>query len=231
MTVADFSALDRAGLNLQAVFDLEALPEKMAMEFRRHFDPRGRYRQLILFGHGGKAMWDAMQATGIRSDDPIDDFSVSQVERWFAEQFAGRNFLMVYPGDTPVGLQSLGRLAGWHHASPFMVGVNETWGTWYAYRVVMLADTAIEPTLPIPGESPCVSCVGRPCVSACLGRSMNEGAFSLEKCIAYRRLPSSRCKTTCVARTSCPVGSEHRYGDAQMTHCYSISMRMIERYY
>lgn len=231
MSAADFSVLDRAGLNLHAVFDLDALPAEMAGELRQRFDPDGRYRQVILIGHGGTTMWREMKAAGIDSNDPIDDFSIARVEQWFSEQFADARFQIVYPGDNPVGLQALGRLAGWHHASPFMVGINETWGTWYAYRVVVLADTAMEATLPVRSESPCLACAGQPCIAACPGEAINEGVFSLEKCVAYRKQSASRCKATCLARTSCPVGAEHRYCGAQINHSYSISMRMIERFY
>ena len=231
MSETDFDRLDRAGLNQQAVFNLDALPVEMSTELRQRFDPDRQYRQLILIGHGGRSLWDEVQAAGIRSDDPIDDFSVDAVEQWFAGQFADRRFQIVYPGETSVGLQGLGQLAGWHHASPFMVGINETWGTWYAYRVVLLADTDILPTPPVRSASPCLSCAAKPCIAACPGKAMDDGVFVLEKCVAYRKQPASRCRETCVARTGCPVGTGHRYCDAQIKHCYSISMRMIERYY
>jgi len=31
------------------------------------------------------------------------------------------------------------------------------------------------------------------------------------------------------ARSACPVGSEHRYSEAQLRHTYGISLRMIRR--
>jgi len=49
--------------------------------------------------------------------------------------------------------------------------------------------------------------------------------------VAYRKQPDSRCRITCVARTSCPVRPEHRYDDAQIAHSYSRSMAMIEKLY
>lgn len=229
MRLGDFTALNGAGLNLQAVLDLDQLPADAVAALRDRYDPAHRYRQLILIGHGGRSLWDAVKASGIGSENPIDDFSVRTVERWFAEQFPDTAGEIIYPGDIPADLQALGRIAGWHHASPFMLGINAEWGTWFAYRVVLLADTDLEPSRPVQTESPCVSCADRVCITSCPAGAMDGGSFALEKCIGYRRQASSRCKATCVARVSCPVGSAHRYGDEQMRHAYSISLREIER--
>jgi len=230
MRAGDFTALNGAGLKLQAVFDLDRLPVEMAAALRGRYDPAHRYRQLILIGHGGTSLWEAVEASGMRSENPIDDFSVRTVERWFAEQFPDTARQIIYPGDIPADLQALGRIAGWHHASPFMLGINADWGTWFAYRVVLLAATDLEPTRPVEGKSPCARCADKPCIAACPAGAMDGGSFALDKCIGYRRQASSRCKATCVARISCPVGSAHRYGDKQMRHAYSISLREIERH-
>jgi epoxyqueuosine reductase len=226
MNAVDFSALDAAGLNLQAVFDLAALPAEM----RAALDPQGAYRRLILVGHGGRTLWERVQATGLASDDPIDDFTRATVRAWLGAQLPGCAHALVYPGDAPVGLQALGRLAGWHHESPFRVGVNAAWGSWFAYRAVLLVDADLPVTPALAGESPCAACAGQPCVSACPADALREREFSLAKCIAYRRQPDSRCRVTCVARTSCPVRPEHRYDDAQIAHSYSRSLAMIERW-
>ena len=227
MSAVDFSALNAAGLNLQAVFDLAVLPAAM----RAQLDPENRYRQLILIGHGGRALWEQMKAAGLSLEHPIDEFTTATVEAWFAAQLPGGRHAMLYPGDAPVGLQALGRLAGWHHESPFRVGVNAEWGSWFAYRAVVLVDTDLPATVPMSGESPCAGCADQTCVTACPAGALDECEFSLQKCIAYRRRPESRCRITCVARTSCPVRPEHRYTDAQIAHSYSRSLAMIEALY
>jgi len=230
MTRVDFSALDAAGLNLQAVFALAQLPAEM----RASLDPEGRYRRLILIGHGGRTLWERVKAAGLASEHPIDDFTVAAVTDWFAAQFPDSACALVYPGhasgNTPVGLQALGRLAGWHHESPFRVGVNAEWGSWFAYRAVLLTDADLPPSEPLAGDSPCATCAELPCVAACPAEALSGDEFSLQRCIAYRRLPDSRCRVTCVARTSCPVRREHRYDDAQIAHSYARSLAMIERW-
>ncbi|THF59328.1 hypothetical protein [Pseudothauera rhizosphaerae] len=227
---ADFSALDRLGLNLHAVFDVAVLPAQLADDLRRDFAPAHDARQLILIGNAGRALWASVKAAGIASDDPIDDFSVCAVVRWFAEQLPGHRYTLLYPGDKPVGLQALGRLAGWHHATPFMVGILPQWGSWFGYRVALLADTELPVTAPLQVESPCLSCAARPCVAACPAQAMAGGAFALDKCLAWRRLPDLSCRGRCLARDACPVGREHRYDEDHMRHTYEQSLRRIERY-
>jgi len=231
MTQPDYSLLDAAGLNLHAVFAIDDLPAPL----RDSLGAPGSYRQLILVGNGGRALWSAIGRSARVSTDPIDDFSRREVEQWLATQAAGCRYEIVYPGERPVGLQSLGELAGWHFASPFMVGINAQWGTWFAYRAVLLADTDFELTRPLagaaPSQSPCAACADTPCIAACPARAMSGGRFDLQRCVAYRRAPASACRATCLARLACPVGSEHRYSDEQIRHSYSISLQMIERYY
>lgn len=221
----DPTRLDAAGLNLQAVFNTADLPPAL----RGQLETLGHFRQLILIGHGGRRLWEAVQASGIVSADPIDEFSVRRVANWLAEQRPGCRHLLIYPGAPPVGLQKLGELAGWHHPSPFMLGINATWGSWYAYRAVLLADSDFAPTPPVRDVSPCVACASRACVTACPVGAL-DGGFSLEKCVSWRQQPASSCRTSCLARMACPVASEHRYCGEQIRHCYGISLRMIEAF-
>ncbi|BAL26458.1 hypothetical protein [Azoarcus sp. KH32C] len=230
MTRTDFRVLDDAGLTLQAVFDVAELPADIRDKLRSRFDPEARYPQLILVGHAGRRMWEHVRATRGDSLDPVDDYSVAAVERWFAEACPGRDKRLIYPGDTVIDLLALGRLAGWHHPSPFMIGIQQDWGTWFAYRVVMLADTDLAPSPALTAPSPCASCSDRACVSACPAGAVSPDGFSLDKCVAYRRQPSSACRETCLARVACPVGARHRYDEDQLRHTYTLSLQAIERY-
>lgn len=227
MKTPDFALLNEAGLNLQAIFNIAELPAELAADIRRRFDPECQYRQLILIGHGGKTLWASLKASGINSEDPIDDFSSEKLR----QALAGHRHTLIYPAKDSVGLQTLGKLAGWHHTSPFMVGINQSWGSWFAYRAVALSDTDFVPTPPLVSVSPCGTCQDQPCISACPAQAVSDSAFDLNKCVTYRKQATSLCRETCLARISCPVASEHRYDDEQIRHTYSISMRMIEQYY
>lgn len=220
----DWSALDAAGLNLHAVFDLAALPAPM----RAALDAAGEFRQAILIGHGGRRLWQQVQAAGIASADPVDDFTRAAVAAWFAAQRPGGRHAFRYPGSGAVGLQALGQLAGWHHESPFRVGVHSAWGSWFAYRALLVADSDWPATPPDRSPPPCAACAGRPCVAACPADALSGGGFALARCIAFRRLPGSPCAASCRARLACPVRPEHRYDDAQLAHSYGHSLAMIE---
>ena len=225
MSGADFSELDRAGLNLQAVFDLARLPAQLR---ERLPGPPAAFSQLILIGNAGPALWRAVCAEGRHGADPIDDFSIRHVTRWFAQHCHGHHSHRLYPGNAPVDLQTLGRLAGWHHPSPFKIGIHAERGTWFAYRVALLADTHLPLTTAPATPSPCTACKDTPCITACPADAMAGGDFALDACIGYRRQSGSRCASTCLARLACPVGAAHRYDTAQIHHGYTHSLRMIE---
>jgi hypothetical protein len=222
---ADF--LNERGLNRQFVFDLAALPADIAGQLA----PQSGDRQLILLGHGGRRLWECVKAAGLTGEHPIDDYSIRIVERWFAEQLPGHRYRILFPGHRPIGLQALGKLAGWHHPSPIMVGVDHEWGSWYAYRAALIADTDFAPSQVEKGRSPCPTCTAQPCVAACPADALNGGQFDLERCSRYRLQPESRCAHGCLARQACPVGSQHRYEDAQIMHSYSRSLAVIREYY
>lgn len=226
----EHSLLDSVGLNRQAVFNLDALPADIAASVAASCTPGRSYRQLILIAHVGRRLWECVTAQGIRSDDPIDDFTVQTVKQWFAQSFAQNAYEILYPGTQAIGLQRLGQLAGWHHASPFMVGIDSEWGSWYAYRALVVADTRFEPSTPINRVHPCQTCDHRTCVASCPAGALDGEQFDLVKCIDHRKREGSSCKATCLARISCPVGSEHRYCDEQIRHSYIGSLRAIERY-
>lgn len=225
--------LNHAGLNCHAVFDMASFPLDVRERLIDRCPQAASYRQLILIGHGGTAFWQALQASGrdfTRNDigHPVDGFTVSIVQEYLQSEFAGSAYEIIYPGSYTVSLQELGKLAGWHHPSPLMVGINSTFGSWFAYRAVVLANTDLPVTTPVQTASPCASCVAKPCISSCPAAAFDNGQFNLPKCIGYRQQADSACKNTCMARVSCPVGSEHRYSEEQIHYHYGRSMQVIE---
>ena len=216
-----FADLNAQGLNLQAVFNLADLPADVQAALP--VDAAGPYRQLLLIGHLGGLLWQQLALAGMEGEHPIDAFTRTHVAAWLAHTQPGVRHCFVYPGPTAVGLQRLGQLAGWHHASPFMVGVHAAWGSWFAYRAVVLADTTLAPTPPVESPSPCDACPGRICVGQCPAGAL-DGGFNLKACLSYRHQPNSACRDRCLARNSCPVGAEYRYSDAQISYHYGQSM-------
>ena len=217
-----------AGLNRQHVFALADLPA----ELKASLQPQPDEQRLILLGHAGRRLWDCVQAASIAGPHPIDDYCRQTIAHLFAERLPGHRYRLLYPGDGlngRIGLQALGKLAGWHHASPFMLGIDATWGSWFAYRALILCTADFLPTPVVEECSPCLDCRKQPCIAACPAGAAGD-PFCLESCIDERLSPDSPCAYACLARNACPVGGEHRYAEAQIRHSYALSLGTLRRW-
>ena len=228
-----FEALTAVGLNLHAVFERDELPS----DLRRTLAGISSLPRVLLLGNGGFSLWSHVEGARERGElpgpDPIDTYSIRIVRRWLSSTFPSARGQIVYPPASgepmaTVDLQALGVYAGWHHPTPFMVGINAAWGPWFAYRVLLLTDAPLDSTSPMNDASPCATCVERTCISACPADALT-GRFDLARCAAYRTRGDSICALTCRARLACPVGREHRYPDAQLAHSYGESLRMLRK--
>ncbi len=177
-------------------------------------------------------MWEAMQTSGFSGKtDPIDSFSKGVVQRWLSANYPEAAFETVYPaGQRLVPLQQLGALAGWHHASPFRVGINREWGSWFAYRVALLIDAELPVTEPEDWDSPCVECAEKPCITACPAGAVGGTSDMLPRCIDFRLQENSSCARQCLSRLACPVAMEHRYSSEQLNYHYGVSLQTILRW-
>ena len=63
MSLPALDFLMNTGLNRQHVFNLADLPAELVASLQ----PAAHERQLILFGHAGRRLWECVQADGIRS--------------------------------------------------------------------------------------------------------------------------------------------------------------------
>lgn len=221
---------DQYGLNLQAVFDIPALPEDVYAILQDAVPELANYRQLHLFGHGGRQMWEALKISAFADHaEPVDDFSAYHVQRYFEEMPGDVSYRLLFPGgEGMVPLRRMGELAGWHHASPLRIGVNDIWGSWFAYRAVVLADTGFPAHVERGWTSPCVQCTDRPCITACPARAMDRGQLELNACIDERLQDASACQQQCLARLACPVAGAHRYDDDQIHYSYGRSLLTLK---
>lgn len=216
------------GLNLQAVLDINLLPGEVKQQLKSVAQDLENFSQLILIGHGGTLFWRSLKNFQCKTKDPIDEFSITIANKWlgsFGESFLSK---IIYPGSRAIGLQKLGQLAGWHHPSPFMIGINHQWGSWFAYRTVILANSDFPASLAKDSEnSPCLDCKNKKCLTACPADAVKENSFSLDSCIQYRKQKNSSCSNTCLSRISCPVATEHRYDEEQISYHYQRSLETI----
>ncbi len=224
------AALADQGLNLMAVFDVAALPDTVRERLAQTADI-DRFRQVILFAHGGQRLWGAMQKEGAAGDNPVDEYTVRVVTEWLSRTQPGMAAEILYPlTDSPVPLVELGALAGWHHSSPFRVGIGSAFGSWFAYRALALADSDLPVTKPMEGPKPCDSCIARPCISACPAGAAQIERFEADACYDHRLTSCSSCASTCQARAACPVAREHAYMPDQMAYHYGRSLSSLKEY-
>jgi hypothetical protein len=223
-----FPKLFECGLNLQAVFNLLDLPSAVQDQLGRIVRDAKPYNQLILIGSGGTRLWSVIQARKGKSPDPIDDFCVNRIGA-FLKATSCDEFEFLYPGATYSGLQVLGELAGWHHDSPLRIGINYTWGMWFAYRAVVLTTSNFTPTSPVQSVNPCTTCPSRDCIRFCPANAVTQTGFIADKCFSWRVRQGSACEANCLARRACPQGAPHAYSDQQTAYHYGLSLKSIRQ--
>ena len=214
------------GLTLQA-----ALPKYHINDLLSPAHQAAHFNELLIFASVGSTLWRRLPSMDV--DDPIDRFSVDVVLDYLSRINCGRHDLLYPVADTFVDLRELGHRAGWHHNSRLGIGINARVGTWFAYRVVVLADTRLADAGPGEPDSgaPCESCADKPCVTACpAGAVQVSGEFDLDACGSHRLEKNSRCATTCLARLACPVGTSQRYDADQIHYHYTRSLQTLKWY-
>lgn len=210
--------MQRAGFLLQGVLGTDSV---MVPEIAR------KYRQLLVFAHGGPGFWRGLEdRSGI---DPLDDASV-RLARDFMARLGEPDYQVLYPTDHfSLDLLEVGRQLGWQGNSRMSIGIHPEYGTWFAYRVVIAADTDFEVTRLTP-EQPCDSCEDKPCITACPVGAVTEQHFDLDVCAGERTRVGSNCSDQCLARLACPVGASHQYEKDQLNYHYARSLVTLKRY-
>ena len=192
---------------------------------------------LVLLANAGPRFWRRLQIESAKNlSNPVDTFSVEKAREFQHTFLRDSRFTQLYPtpaGQSPIPLMRLGRLAGWNIPSPLGLGLHPDYGPWSAYRAAWLTDSAQLPeafykepqtvnittidTLQQSAEL-CVSCTA-PCVEACPADAVTHGEdFNIPRCYDYSEPEDSPCHAHCFARTACPIGADHQYDKAQLTH-------------
>jgi hypothetical protein len=226
MCTQEFSLLltdfDPAGFPLQAVLRVEPVKAHLP-EFA------GNYRQLLIFASAGRSLWP--QVDKHSRPDPIDHYAETLLQEFLLANNCTR-FEILYPsGDDVIDLRALGRIVGWHADSCLGIGIHREYGTWFAYRAVVVADTDLPLTESATARMMCESCTAKPCINACPAGAVSADApFDLDACGNERLREESPCATKCQARLACPVGQAHQYSEEQITYHYERSLESLRRY-
>jgi len=224
--------LAEAGLNLFAVLDPDALPDRAVQLMTSTGVAIGPYRRLVLIGHGGRRMWTALQKWVVKTGDPVDHYSASLTRRFIRDCLGDARVLWLYP-DTAylVPLQQLGETAGWCSPSPLGTGISPVYGLWFAYRAAFLVDADLPVTTNARAASPCIDCATQACLRACPAGAVQLDEMDLEACIRHRLRPRSSCADRCLSRMACPCAPEHRYTLPQIRYHYRCSLNTLRDLY
>ena len=237
MSQQQFQYLDDAGINLQAVFELNVLPESQLSSLTDAVDDISQFSHLLLLAHAGKNFWQQMknwcQQNKERQSltDPVDDYAQFKVEKFLQQQPSIKHFQLVYPSSIHLNLQAFGKLAGWHFDSPLRVGINHKWGTWFAYRAAVLFAGELQSSQQSQLKPVCSSCMTQACVSACPAKAISLEEYNIQACIHFRLTENSPCRDQCLARLACPVGKQHQYSKQQVNYHYGRSLATIRELY
>jgi hypothetical protein len=162
-------------------------------------------RTVILVGNAGADMWAHFAPYANSGPNPLDRWTVDVIEP-IAAAFGAR---AVYPFDKPpLPFQRWALRAEPVHPSPLGVLIHPEYGLWHAYRAALLfAETiALPPASERP--SPCLSCQGKPCLSACPVAAFGPQGYDVPACASHLSSPPGRdcLEAGCLARGACPVG-------------------------
>lgn len=226
------TVLTEKGFILQHIFDLSSLPRRFIETFENNDVDLKKFNQLILLGHGGRKLWHAMTNQDFAQPHPIDHFSCTTFNEAMSQVAPNSEYKILYPdhdhNHVHYNLQQLGQLAGWHHSSPFRVGINSEFGSWFAYRLLVIANTHFPVTKKVVSTSPCHTCLEKPCLTACPASAVHyHQEYEWQKCFDYRVTDDSLCHNRCVARLACPVAKQHQYTIDQVNYHYDLSRKHI----
>jgi hypothetical protein len=171
--------------------------------------------QLLLIGNGGSSFWPEFTRSAEFADglaDPLDRWS-RRVGNQVAQGLGGR---AIFPFDGPPHPPFLAWAGktGQAVSSRLSLFIHARFGLWHAYRFALALPV-------IPGlasvqsdfESPCLSCVDKPCLEVCPVNAFSGPSYRADPCMDYLRGDSqSACRQLgCAARRACPVGKAFTY--------------------
>ena len=184
--------------------------------------PDGPCQTLILIGNVGDAMWRAFAACRPVGDNPLDQWSRSEIGA-LARTLGGH---LLLPSDGPPWrpFQRWARRGGAYHPSPIGILIHPDYGLWHAFRGALAFSRKIRLPARDRRPSPCESCPDKPCLGGCPVDAFATGVYDVPACTGW--LAGDKDGATgpnclargCAARRACPVGRDHVYRAEQAGH-------------
>ncbi len=222
-----------AGLDLVSSMSLARLEPALGHAIRdaAGYDDALSALRVVVFGNRGGALWALMSRAERAATHPLDAYSESRVLDAFRAIGSPFDSRLVYPGDCGFSLLALGRACGWGAPSWLGVYIHPDFGTWFAFRAVVVTRLALAESVFAPAPDACLQCATRDCLAACpVDAPGPPGSFALGACSGYRLGRDSPCARRCLAREACPVGTRYRYPAALVEHVYGRSLDSMRRH-
>ncbi len=171
-------------------------------------------RQVLLIGNAGPAMFQRFQRARDVDRDCLDDWTRAVIDPLAAQLGGGA----AYPFDKPaLPFLTWAKRARAGFTSPLGLNIHPVYGLWHAFRAAILLPVVFDLPPASTTVSPCETCEGRPCLSACPVGAFDGMAYRVGPCVEHLEAhPQGACMTAgCLARHACPVGVGYRYAPAQ----------------
>jgi hypothetical protein len=186
---------------------------------------------LVLVGFTGSSQWPAFANSPEAFDglpDPLDRWS-RRVVGVLADDL-GATPLFPFGGPPFLPFQRWAQKAEPVTPSPLGILIHPDWGLWHAYRGALAFGDCLELLPPDTRASPCESCDGKPCLSACPVDAFDAAGYDVPACVGHISSPvGTDCMSFgCRARRACPVGAEHRHG-ADQAHFHIAAFLKAQR--
>jgi len=178
------------------------------------FAPGVAARTVVLAGNAGPLMWRHFAAALAAGSTTLDAWSESTL----AELGGRLGAVAAFPFKRPyLPFQRWAARAQACHASPLGLLIHPDFGLWHGYRGALLFAQELELPEPDRRPSPCASCTGRPCLSACPVGAFSDTGYDVPACARHlAATPEPECMIIgCLARHACPEGRGYRYHPEQ----------------
>lgn len=208
-----------------------ALPHRLGVFGAFHLSPEDglpeAYRTLVLLGPEEPGFWPHLTAQPEWQDgrpDPIDRWSRRVIGRIACDLGGKAHFPFGGPPYRPFYQWALKSGRAW--ASPVTLLVHDRAGLMVSYRGAIALRERLDLPAP-PAASPCDTCDGKPCLTACPPGALGATGYDVPACQAFLDTPAGAdCLSSgCALRRACPVS--RGYGRLPQQSAYH--MRLFHR--
>jgi hypothetical protein len=214
------------GLNLHGVVDAERYDDLVGKD-RRSSTLFPGTKSVWVIGSGGATLWEGFLAA--LHEDPTRLYTQphpfdAHVRRCVATadpSLGGsphRWFHATADADVHLDFRVLAQLAGLGSESRLGLLIHPEFGPWLGLRAACFLTEYVPETGSMEFD-PCPPC-DAPCVSACPANALGAGRWDVDICGGFH-VTDTDCDSTCHARLACPVGTVHRYPEAERVYHYN----------